>query len=70
MVNDYWFARQLHIIDKLCMDGVIASNDAILLNDGMREIGIDGENLMFVPPKNPQKIADKILLLLRNRRVF
>ena len=33
---------------------------------GMKEIAKDGENVLFVPPKNPLEIGEKVNFLLRN----
>jgi len=37
--------------------------------DGSKEVVIDGETGLLVPPKNPERLAEAISYLLENRRV-
>jgi len=52
----------------LCLAEAMASKNAVVASEvgGMNEIGRDGETVLFVPPKNSQAIAEKIIYLLNN----
>ena len=52
----------------LCLAEAMASKNAVVATEvgGMKEIGIDGETVSFVPPKDSRAIADKIIYLLNN----
>jgi glycosyltransferase involved in cell wall biosynthesis len=52
----------------LCLAEAMAAENAVVATEvgGMKEIGRDGETVLFVPPKDPQALAEKILYLLKN----
>ena len=56
----------------LCLIEAMASKNPIVATEvgGMKEIGRDGETVLFVPPKDPQAIADKIIYLFNNPDVL
>lgn len=55
----------------LCLAEAMAAENAVVATEvgGMKEIGSDGETVLFVPPKDPQSIADKILYLLSDKQL-
>jgi glycosyltransferase involved in cell wall biosynthesis len=52
----------------LCLAEAMAAENAIVATEvgGMKEIGVDGETVLFVPPEDPQSIAEKILHLMKS----
>ena len=53
----------LSLIEGMCIGTPIVATRV----GGIREIGVDGENVLFVPPKNPEEIARKAIRLLNDR---
>ena len=55
----------------LCLAEAMAAENAVVATEvgGMKEIGRDGETVLFVPPKDPQSIGDKVIYLLNNPEV-
>ena len=52
----------------LCLAEAMAAENAIVASEvgGMKEIGRDGETVLFVPPKDPLSMAEKIVYLINN----
>ena len=49
------------------IEGMAAGNAIVASNlEGLREIARDGETLLFVPPKDPKVLAEKIVWLLND----
>ena len=55
----------------LCLAEAMAAENAVVATEvgGMKEIGRDGETVLFVPPKDPQALAEKMLYLLNNGEI-
>jgi glycosyltransferase involved in cell wall biosynthesis len=52
----------------LCLAEAMAAENAIVASEvgGMKEIGSDGETVLFVPAKDPKSMAEKIIYLMNN----
>ena len=55
----------------LCLAEAMAAGNAVVVTEvgGMKEIGRDAETVLFVPPRDPQALAEKIVYLLKNNEV-
>jgi glycosyltransferase involved in cell wall biosynthesis len=55
----------------LCLAEAMAAENAIVATEvgGMKEIGSDGDTVLFVPPKEPKALAEKILYLLKDKEL-
>ena len=55
----------------LCLAEAMAAGNAIVASEvgGMKEIGRDGNTVLFIPPKDPQSIAEKIVYLINNDHI-
>lgn len=56
----------------LCLAEAMAAENTIVASEvgGMKEIGRDGETVLFVPPKDPQALGEKIIYLLENTDIM
>ena len=54
----------------LCLAEAMAAGNAIVASEvgGMKEIGRDGETVLFAPAKDPQSLSEKILHLLKDKK--
>jgi glycosyltransferase involved in cell wall biosynthesis len=55
----------LSLVEAMALGNVIVATEV----GGMKEIAEDGRNVLFVHPKNPLEIGEKVLLLLRNPKL-
>jgi len=55
----------------LCLAEAMAAENAVVATEvgGMKEIGRDGVTVLFVPPKDPQALAEKIVYLLNKDEI-
>ena len=55
----------------LSLAEAMAAENAIVATEvgGMKEIGSDGDTVLFVPPKEPEALAEKILYLLKDKEL-
>ena len=55
----------------LCLAEAMAAKNAVVASQvgGMKDIGKDGETVLFSPPKEPKILAEKILNLLSNEEL-
>jgi glycosyltransferase involved in cell wall biosynthesis len=52
----------LSLVEAMALGNPIVATEV----GGMKEIAKDGENVLFVPPKNPLEIGEKVNFLLKN----
>ena len=55
----------LSLVEAMALGNVIVATEV----GGMKEIAEDGKNVLFVHPKNPLEIGEKVKLLLRNTKL-
>ena len=55
----------------LCLAEAMAAKNAVVATQvgGMKDIGRDGDTVLFVPPKEPEALAEKILYLLKDEQL-